>query len=139
MTVYNKCTRLMGEGGNETAMIVLGSQLEAYSQRGVTILVLFQVRRMASTFTIWRVRLLHFLSNHCNLQALKVVLILLRMMRVQLVLVGRGCFDIGEDDEGSSSPRSVSFKTKKLEGVREGIQGKLALYHVIPFLSMKSF
>ncbi|KAJ0085199.1 hypothetical protein Patl1_07069 [Pistacia atlantica] len=34
----------------------------------------------------------------------------------------KGCFDIGEDDEGSSSPTSVSFKTKKVEGVRVGIQ-----------------
>ncbi|KAJ0085891.1 hypothetical protein Patl1_07043 [Pistacia atlantica] len=74
---------------------------------------------MASTsFMFWRIRLLHFLSNHCK----------------HLNIV----FDFGEDDEVSSSPRSVSVKTKKL-GVREGIQGKLALYHVIPFLSTKSF
>ncbi|KAJ0085587.1 hypothetical protein Patl1_07039 [Pistacia atlantica] len=50
----------------------------------------------------------------------------------------KGCFDIGEDDEGSSSPMSVSFKTKKVEGVRVGIQGKLALYLIIPFWSIKS-
>ncbi|KAJ0086497.1 hypothetical protein Patl1_07029 [Pistacia atlantica] len=37
--------------GNETAMIVLGFQQEGYPQRGLTILVLLQVRRMASTGT----------------------------------------------------------------------------------------
>ncbi|KAJ0086502.1 hypothetical protein Patl1_07024 [Pistacia atlantica] len=40
----------------------------------------------------------------------------------------KGCFDIGEDDEGSSSPTSVSFKTKKVEGPKNKPRGTMVAH-----------
>ncbi|KAJ0085192.1 hypothetical protein Patl1_07063 [Pistacia atlantica] len=243
----------MGVGGNETAMIVLGFQQEGYPQRGLTILVLFQVRRFPHLpffffFNIFQdgFNKLHDLESSLGsfLQLLTTSSISLtvfkgsgmyfpessfdiaeddegttstswkvtaqldteqqfltktyqgpwtktlegvtdddiqQMDKIQMevgdketakIVWGssrkaiptedgfkelhdlessfasfpikslqelKGFFDIGEDDEGSSNPTLVSFKAKKVEGVRVGIQGKLALYLIIPFLSIKSF